>query len=128
MQTEAETIVQIRQSVRGMMTCALNDDMPSCVRHAQDLAAKPGVAAQALLELGEILDLGATRPLPGDRQGRPQGLAGPVCPARRAGPGRGRRHRGGLTMDWYGRHRLKIALINVALSLVCLAYVLIVRR
>jgi hypothetical protein len=56
-QTEAETIVQIRQSVRGMMTCALNDDMPFCVRHAQDLAAKPGVAAQALLELGEILDL-----------------------------------------------------------------------
>lgn len=55
-QTQGEIIINVRHAVRGMMTCALNDDMPSAVNHAKDLAAQPGVAAQALLELGEILD------------------------------------------------------------------------
>lgn len=55
--TQGQILINVRHAVRGMITLALADDMPSAVRHAQDLAKQPNVAAQALLELGELLDL-----------------------------------------------------------------------
>lgn len=56
-QTQGQILINVRHAVRGMITLALADDMPSAVRHAQDLAKQPHVAAQAMLELGELLDL-----------------------------------------------------------------------
>jgi len=58
--TEQETaarIVGIRRAVRTMITHALADDMVSSGIIAHNLSQTPDLAADALMELGEALDV-----------------------------------------------------------------------
>lgn len=54
---EAEQLASVRQAVRGLITAALNNDMPTAAWTAQTLAAEPTLAADAILCLGEIVDV-----------------------------------------------------------------------
>lgn len=59
-QDAADRIVGIRRAVRTMITLALDDDLVASAIVAHNLSQSPGLAADALVELTEALDITLT--------------------------------------------------------------------